>query len=125
METLEQRIEAEKNAARVSTARIEGEHLHLQLPSGAEVRVPIRRMRSLKVLSDEQVADVRVVSGGRTLLWPGVGVSIDVEGLLEAVTGMQTLKAAQRKGGSARSPVKTSASRANGAKGGRPRKVAA
>ncbi len=125
METLQQRIEAERNAARVSAARIEGEHLHLQLPSGAEVRVPIRRMRSLKVLSDEQLAELRVVDAGRMLLWPSTGVSIDVEGLLEAVTGMQSLKAAQRKGGSVRSPAKTSASRANGAKGGRPRKVAA
>jgi len=56
-------------------------------------------------------ADLRLVDGGRTLLWPKCGVSIDVEGLLEAVTGMQTLKAAQREGGSARSPVKTSATR--------------
>lgn len=123
--TLEERIEAEKNAARVLGARIEGDDLHLQLPGGGAVLVPIRRVRSLKTLSAEQVADLRVVSGGRTLLWPSSGVSIDVEGLLEAVTGMQSLKSAQRKGGAARSEAKTSASRANGAKGGRPRKVAA
>lgn len=61
---------------------------------------------------------------GRMLLWPSSGVSIDVEGLLEAVTGIQTLKAAQRKGGSARSPIKAEAAR-HGAKGGRPRKIAA
>jgi len=123
--TLEERIEAQENAARALGARIEGEHLHLQLPGETLVSIPLRRMRSLKTLSAGQLADLRLVDGGRTLLWPSSGVSIDVEGLLEAVTGMQTLKAAQRKGGGARSPVKAEAARANGAKGGRPRKIAA
>ena len=123
--TLQERIDAERNAARASDARIEGDDLRLQLPGGGVVLVPIRRVRSLKTLSAEQLADLRLSDGGRVLLWPHVGVSIDVEGLLEAVTGMQSLKTAQRKGGAARSEAKTTASRANGAKGGRPRKVAA
>jgi len=123
--TLEERIESYDNAARAQNARIEGEHLHLQLPGETLISIPLRRLRSLKTLGAEQLADLRLSDGGRVLLWPSSGVSIDVEGLLEAVTGTQTLKTAQRKGGSARSPVKTNASRANGAKGGRPRKIAA
>lgn len=123
--TLQERIDAHTNAARVSAATVEGDELRLQLPGGGAVLVPIRRVRSLKTLSAEQVAEVRLSDGGRVLLWPSSGVSIDVEGLLEAVTGMQSLKTAQRKGGAARSEAKTTASRANGAKGGRPRKVAA
>ena len=64
------------------------------------------------------------MTGGTILMWPKAGASIMVEALLEAVTSLQTLKSAQRKGGAARSEAKAQAARENGAKGGRPRKDA-
>ena len=57
-------------------------------------------------------------------MWPQAGASIMVEALLEAVTGLQTQKSAQRKGGAARNEAKAQAARENGAKGGKPRKDA-
>lgn len=88
--TLQQRIEQLHRAARVSQAAIEGDLLRLQLPTGVSVSVPIRLVRSLKSLSPEQVAKMLVTDGGRVLLWPSVGVSIDVEALLEGAVGVPT-----------------------------------
>lgn len=125
MESLRERIEQLENAAKVTGATVEGGELRLRLPNQAVVTVPTHLVRSLKNLSEEQQREVLVTDAGRVLLWPTLGISIDVEGLLEAVTGLQTLKAAQRKGGAARTDAKGAASRANGAKGGRPRKTIA
>ena len=107
----------------VLLAHMEADTLRLELASGSTLSIPVRQLRPLASLGEEQLADVRLVSGGTVLLWPAGAASIAVEGLLEAVTGLHTLKAAQRKGGRARSETKAIAVRANGAKGGRPRKV--
>lgn len=125
MATFNERIENLKNGPKVKAARVEGDQLHLTLASGALLALEARRLRALSELSDEQISDVRVTSGGTGLLWPKAGASIAVEALLEAATGMQSLKSAQRKGGSSRSEAKVAAVRANGAKGGRPRKTPA
>ncbi len=107
----------------VQTASVTGDELRLTLDSGATLTIPVRQVRSLAHLSDEQLQGVRAVTGGTILMWPKAGASIMVEALLEAVTGLQTLKSAQRKGGAARSHAKAQAARENGAKGGRPRKT--
>ena len=107
----------------VQTATVAGDELRLTLDSGATLTLPVRQVRSLAHLTDEQLQGVRAITGGTILMWPQAGASIMVEALLEKFTGLQTLKSAQRKGGAARSAAKAQAARANGAKGGRPRKT--
>lgn len=121
--TLNKRMEQFAKGPKATAVSISDGELRLSLHSGAKLTISARQLRPLAQLSDEQLADVRVVSGGTVLMWPQLGASIAVEGLLEAVTGLQTLKSAQRRGGSARSEAKIAAVRANGAKGGRPRKA--
>ena len=107
----------------VQAASFVNGELRLTLDSGAQLTLSARKVRPLAHLSDEQLQEVRAVSGGTILMWPQAGASIMVEAFLEAVTGLQTLKSAQRKGGAARSHAKAQAARENGAKGGRPRKT--
>ena len=127
MDSLKERIARVQNGPRATEARlIEGE-LRLTLPTGATVSIPARSLKPLQNLSDAQLRDVRVTAGGQVLLWPEAGQSIAVEGVLEAATGLRHAKydavATGAQGGAARTPAKWDASRANGAKGGRPRKT--
>jgi len=114
-----------ENSAKVTRATVEDGEMRLTLPTGATLSFPARLLRPLAELSDEQIAKVRVDSGGRDLFWPDGGAGIVVEGLLAALTGVESHRAHAAKGGRAKSEAKTAAVRENGKKGGRPRKTAA
>jgi hypothetical protein len=62
---------------------------------------------------------------GFNLHWPALDVDLFVPALLAGVFGTRAWMARElaRVGGQARSAAKTKAARANGAKGGRPRKT--
>ncbi len=120
-----ERLQRWQNSARATEARVVDGELQLVLPTGARISFEARLLRPLQRLTDEQIANVRLDSGGRVLFWRDGLESIAVEGLLEAATGLKSLHASAAKGGRAKSEAKTAAVRANGAKGGRPRKVAA
>jgi hypothetical protein len=70
--------------------------------------------------------DIRVEGVGFNLHWPQLDVDLYVPALVSGVFGTKAwmAKALARHAGSVKSPAKAAASRANGAKGGRPRKVA-
>lgn len=119
--TFAERVQSFINGPRATHAHVSEGVLSLTLATGATVTIPVSALKTLAPLSGERIEHVLVRSGGTVLLW-APDVSIAVEGLLEFATGLQTLKTAQRKGGSARSEAKAASSRANGAKGGRPRK---
>jgi hypothetical protein len=80
----------------------------------------------LRPLTPEQLSDVEVSPLGSGLRWDAFDIDLDVAGLLLSSIG-RTEKAREfgRLAGSAKSAAKTRAARANGAKGGRPRKVRA
>ena len=108
------------------TARYENGLLHLTLGGGALegtiVAFPTRGIGPLSRLSEAQLAQVKIVSGGGGLMWREADVDISVAGLIERVTGLRTQRTHLQTIGSARSEAKSVAARANGAKGGRPRK---
>ncbi len=100
----------------------------------SEVSVPVvlidsfrRRARpreALKARSAELYA-VEVQDGGCTIAWPDLDVDFDVIEMLPVYLGFgTTARTAARKAASATSPAKAAAARANGLKGGRPRKAA-
>jgi hypothetical protein len=86
---------------------------------------PVRRIPALRRASAAQLADVRVDGAGSLLAWDELDVHLSVGGLLfDAVGRSQRLTEFAREAGRATSERKAAAARANGAKGGRPRKKA-
>ena len=71
----------------------------------------------------EQFAEVEILGVGHGLHWESLDADFTVPGLLNGVFGTAKWRAQQA--GRASSPAKAAAARANGVKGGRPRKSAA
>lgn len=66
---------------------------------------------------------IRVSPAGDALSWPSLDVDVYVPGLVERAFGTRLFAAATgRRGGRRRSKAKALAAKANGIKGGRPRK---
>jgi hypothetical protein len=99
--------------------------IQLTLPSGVVVTVPITLLRALRGVGEDVLADLHVSPGGWGVCWDQVDVQYEVGGIL-ALAGWPDPAAAMRElgriGGSTKSPARARASRANGGKGGRPRK---
>ena len=80
---------------------------------------------ALASATPEQLADVELGPGGSGLQWEALDVDLSVAGLLLSSLGRsQKLSELARITGQVSTPAKAAAARANGAKGGRPRKVA-
>jgi predicted RNA polymerase sigma factor len=98
------------------------DHILITLRAGIVVAMPRSVIKELKNATAEQLAEVELMAEG--LHWETLDVDVSVPGLLARVLGQNFVAtAAGRFGGSARSEAKAAAARANGAKGGRPRKV--
>jgi hypothetical protein len=99
--------------------------IQVTLPSGVVVTVPVTLLRALKGVGEDVLADVHVSPGGWGVCWDQADVQYEVGGIL-ALAGWPHPAAAMRElgriGGSTKSPARARASRANGVKGGRPRK---
>jgi hypothetical protein len=93
------------------------------LTNGCRFAFPARRVQGLETASDDDLAAVEVLGLG--LHWDAPDVDVSVPGLLAGLFGTRAWLDRQRaaRAGSARSAAKTEAARANGAKGGRPRKA--
>jgi hypothetical protein len=99
--------------------------LVLELMNGCTFLVPTALIQDLQGASNEALADVKVDSLGFNLHWPALQVDLDVPALVSGIFGTRhwMTRELARRAGQARSPAKASAARANGAKGGRPRKA--
>lgn len=96
----------------------------LELTSGYLFGFPAKMVPVLAQGTAEQLAAVEVSPGGGALHWEALDADLSVPGLLlESVGRSQRLSELARLAGQAKSRAKAAAARANGAKGGRPRKV--
>src|SRR5262245_6487609 len=97
------------------------------LSTGVEVAFPTRLAEGLAGAKADDLADIEISPSGLGLHWPRLDADIYVPGLLQGAFGSKKWLAAElgTVGGKARSSAKAAASRANGRKGGRPRKAAA
>lgn len=90
--------------------------------NGASFMFPARALEGLQDATAHQMADVELL-GETGLHWESLDIDYTISGLMNGIFGSRTFMEAQRKGGQSRSPAKAAASRANGAKGGRPKKI--
>lgn len=94
----------------------------VELTNGATFAFPPALAQGLCDASDAELAEVEVIGHGFGLHWETLDVDYTVPGLVNGVFG--TAKWMAARAGRATSEAKAAAARANGAKGGRPRKVA-
>lgn len=71
------------------------------------------------------LSEIEITPMGTGLHWPRLDANLTVDGLLAGIFGSRSwMRAHAARAGRARTPAKAAAARANGAKGGRPRKTA-
>jgi hypothetical protein len=99
--------------------------VRVRLTNGCSFAFPARRVQGLEAASDADLAEVEVLGRGIGLHWERLDVDVSVPSLLAGLFGTKAWTDRQRAAhaGRARSPAKAAAARANGAKGGRPRKT--
>jgi|SRR5580704_11960159 hypothetical protein len=95
----------------------------LYLDDGVRVSIPRSQLQGLQDASVSQLSKVQLVAGGTGLRWPQLNVDHYVPGLLSHVFGTRRwMSQLGRVGGSSTSKAKAAAARANGRKGGRPKR---
>jgi len=112
--------QTEPRAARARYDRRRG-RIVVALTNGCSFTFPPRLAQGLENASDEQLAAFEILGAGYGLHWESLDVDLSIPGLLAGLFGTQSYMA--RRAGQARSEAKAAAARANGAKGGRPRKT--
>ena len=82
---------------------------------------PPRLIQGLETATEDQLAAVEILGSGYGLHWEALDTDISVPGLMAGIFGTKAHMA--RLAGQAKSSAKAAAARANGTKGGRPRKA--
>jgi hypothetical protein len=97
----------------------------VELLSGVLFAFPVASVPALRRASSRELAQVTLSASGSVLSWDALDVDVSVAGLLlAAVDPAERVRHLATLAGRTTSPAKAAAARANGAKGGRPPKVA-
>src|SRR5574338_509577 len=95
----------------------------LELTNGYSFAFPVGAVRALDAASPAQLAAVEIDPPGDGIRWADLDVDLSVPGLLFSALGVEErLRHLASLAGRTRSDAKAQAARANGAKGGRPKK---
>ncbi len=108
-------------AARYNRAN---KRLIVTLHNGVELAVPVHLLEGLAGQDPDALSDIEITPTGLGLHWPALDADVYVPALLGHVYGSSSWMARQlgAQGGKVSTPAKAAAARANGSKGGRPRK---
>ena len=109
---------------RATVARYDGQlgQMVIELTNGCTFMFPPHLAQGLETATEDQLAQVEILGAGYGLHWEALDADLSIPGLLAGLFGTRAHMA--RHAGQATSPAKAEAARANGAKGGRPRKTA-
>lgn len=100
--------------------------LVLKLSDGRRHLIPREDLQGLQAATKEQISRIEILGGGTGLHWPELNVDLYVPSLLRGTYGnRQWMAKIGQRGGLASSPAKKRAARANGKRGGRPRRDSA
>jgi hypothetical protein len=101
-------------------------HVTVHLINGCVYGFPAHLVQDLQGAGARDLANIEVDGLGFNLHWPALEVDLYVPALVAGTFGTRAwmTRALAREAGRATSPANQAASRSNGAKGGRPRKVA-
>lgn len=115
---------ASSHEPRAASVRYDGAfgRVVVELTNGCTFAFPARLAQGLEDATEEQLAQAEILGGGYGLHWEALDADLSIPGLLAGLFGTKAHMA--RLAGQAKSPAKAAAARANGAKGGRPRKSA-
>lgn len=120
-------MEAKRTAGHATAARYDAPsgRLVVSLHNGVELAVPVRLVEELADADAADLAEIEISPAGLGLHWPALDADVYVPGLMAGALGSRTWMAQElgAGGGRASTPAKAAAARANGAKGGRPRKL--
>jgi hypothetical protein len=114
-----------EDASALVSARYDSEAdaIELRFGGGGSMSIPRNLVPGLEKASETKTASIVVSPSGDALSWPSLDVDVYVPGLVERAFGTRLFAASTgRLGGRRRSKAKAAAAKANGAKGGRPRK---
>ena len=114
------------NEPRALAARFEAKsgRIVVELSNGATYAFPASLGQGLEAATEAQLAEVELNGVGFGLHWESLDVDLSIAGLLSGRFGNRAwMSELARRAGSITSPAKAAAARANGAKGGRPRKT--
>lgn len=101
----------------------DGDLITLKFGGGGSMAIPRKTVPGLQRASGATVESIVISPAGDALSWPSLDVDVYVPGLIERAFGSRLFAAATgQRGGRTRSKAKAAAAKANGAKGGRPRK---
>ncbi len=121
---LERGKAARLNEPRAQSARYDSQldRVVVELTNGCMFTFPPRLVQGLEAATDDQLAQVEILGSGYGLHWEALDADLSVPGLLTGLLGTRAYMAGHA--GRVKSAGKAAASRANGIKGGRPRKAA-
>ena len=115
-----------KSEPRATAAHYDREtgRVAVEFANGCTYIFPARLAQELQGADDEALSGIVVDGAGFNLHWPAIDADLYVPALVAGVFGTRDWMAKEwaRTAGSATTPAKAAAARANGAKGGRPRK---
>ncbi|MDN3563030.1 DUF2442 domain-containing protein [Paeniroseomonas aquatica] len=112
---------AEPRAASVRYDR-QLDRVIVDLTNGCTFAFPPRLAQGLEMATADELAQVQMLGTGSGLHWKALDVDLSVPGLLAGLLGTASQMA--RRAGRITSSAKAAAARANGTKGGRPRRSA-
>ena len=98
----------------------------VRLNTGVELTFPARLAEGLAEASLEELAEIEISGSGLGLHWPKIDADLYIPSLMQGMLGTKAWMARElgASGGRSRTVAKGNAARANGQKGGRPRKTA-
>lgn len=128
-EAVQRGTERQQDEPLAVSARYDGrrDRVIISLDTGVELAFPPDLAEGLQNASPADLAKIEISPSGFGLHFPKLDADLYVPALLKGVFGSKSWIAAQlgREGGRSRSRAKVAAARANGKRGGRPRKPTA